>query len=111
MACDRYKRARPPIHAHTGGRRTGLCLSHGRERAQLGASCLIDRHKALALSVHDDGKCPTFSGVASFSSSLKGLFVVQGFRVADFRGLRDGAKSTTPPPSGASEYVDLHLVV
>jgi hypothetical protein len=29
-------------------------------------------------------KCPTFSEAASFSSSLKGLFVVQRFLVAEF---------------------------
>ena len=39
--------------------------------------------------------------MASFSSSLKGSFVVQGFRVAGWlRGLRDGAKSTTRPRRG-----------
>ena len=39
--------------------------------------------------------------MASFSSSLKGLFVVQGFRVAGWlRGLRDGAKSTIRPRRG-----------
>ena len=47
------------------------------------------------------GKCARFSEEASFSSSLKGLFVVQGFRVAGWlRGLRDGAKSTIRPRRG-----------
>ena len=40
-------------------------------------------------------------GVASFSSSLRGLFVFQGFRVTGWlRGLRDGSKSTTAPRDG-----------
>ena len=47
-------------------------------------------HKAVGLECrYDVGKCARFSEEASFSSSLKGLFVVQGFRVAGWlRGLR-----------------------
>jgi len=41
--------------------------------------------------MNDEGKCATFSGQASFSSSLKGLFVVQVFRVAGW--LRGGERT------------------
>ena len=47
------------------------------------------------------GKCGTFPAWRRLAVTLRGLFVVQGFRVAGWlRGLRDGAESTIRPRRG-----------
>jgi hypothetical protein len=63
-------------HAHLGGRTTGPSWMHG-ENAPEGAFCYDPRQSQNALCEATTWeKCGTFSEVASFSSSLKGCYVV-----------------------------------
>ena len=67
------KKSALSLHAHLGGRRTDLSRIHGRTRP--GGRVLLrlseTRPSCLVGTTTTDGKCPTFSEVASFSSSLK----------------------------------------
>ena len=86
------KKSALSLHAHLGGRRTDLSRIHGRTRP--GGRVLLrlseTRPSCLGGSTTTDGKCPTFSEVASFSSSLKNsmclwilfdsLFLLAGFK-------------------------------
>ena len=62
----------------------------------MGASADETEQGVAGLGKNDYPKMSYVFRAASFSRSLKGLFVVQRFLVSEFSvGLRDGAKSTT----------------
>ena len=68
------KKSALSLHAHLGGRRTDLSRIHGRTRPLWARPATIlseTRPSCLVGTTTTDGKCPTFSEVASFSSSLK----------------------------------------